>query len=335
MITLPNLVQDFNIRHLTNSVLVGTMKFTLDQFDAFFTAQNPAPTRLAAQLTEFRAGYNRLNAAYALTRESLLTTNLNDLDNEGDSLYHACKETSEAAQRMTFMPAKKEAGDRVSLVVKKYKINTKENMVSEWSKMQQLCEEINDSTQLTADIATLGLTEAMARLTTIAELLRDTLTQRENELPSHKAMQQAREAIYLEYRALIDQLNAHALVDENVNRFATLILTLNRNIDYVRIHAMTNGGATDGSGESGQGQQTTDNGQQNGDNTGNNGQQTGDNTGNNGQQTGDNTGNNGQQTGDNTGNDGNDNPGGNNDNPGGDNGNDNPGGDINDGGLDD
>ena len=272
MITLPNLVQDFNIRHLTNSVLVGTMKFTLDQYDAFFTAQNPAPTRLAAQLTEFRAGYNRLNAAYALTRESLLTVNISDLDKEGDSLYQAYKDTTEAAQRMTFLPARKEAGDRMSLVVKKYKINTKENMVSEWSKMQQLCEEVNDSTQLTADLATLGLTEVMARLTAIADQLRDTLTQRENELPSHKAMQQAREAIYPEYRALIELLNAYAIVDADTTKFATLIQTLSRNIDYVRIHAMTGGGATSDSGEGQQngdnGQGTTDNGQQGGDNGG-------------------------------------------------------------------
>ena len=281
MITLPNLVQDFNIRHLTGSVLVGTMKFTLDQFDAFFTAQNPAPTRLAAQLVEFRAGYDRLNAAYALTRESLLTGNISDLDKEGDSLYQAYKDTSEAAQRMTFLPARKDAADRMSLVIKKYKINTKENMVSEWSKMQQLCEEVNGSSQLTADLATLGLTEVMTRLTAIAEQLRDLLTQRANELPSHKAMQQAREAIYLEYRALIDQLNAHALVDENVNRYGTLIQTLNRNIEYVRIHAMTGGGATGGSDEEGGqngGQQSGDNGQQ----TNDNGQQSGDN----GQQSG-------------------------------------------------
>ena len=270
MIQIPTTVQDLPLTRLTHSVLVGTMKFTLDQFDAFFTTQNPAPTRLAAQLTEFRGGYNRLNAAYAVTRESLLTINLSELDKEGDSLYQGMKDTSEAAQRMTFLAARKEAGDRLSLTVKKYKINTKENMVSEWSKLQQLCEEVNGSTQLTADLATLGLTEVMARLTTIADLLRNTLTQRENELPSHKAMQQAREAIYLEYRALVDQLNAHALVDENVNRFATLIQTLNRNIDYVRIHAMTGGGATDGEG----GQQTTDNGQQTGGDD-NGGQQTG------------------------------------------------------------
>ena len=256
MIALPILMQDFTVRHLTNSVLIGTMKFTIDQFSAFFTAQNPAPARLAAQQSEFQTAYDRLNAAYALTRTSLLTGDIANLDSEGDQLYLAVKETSEAAQRMTYVAARKQAGDRNMVFLKKYKINTKENFVSEWSKLQQLTEEANASTQITADMATLGLTEVMARLTDIAAQLREFLTQRNAELPSQKAMQQAREAIYPEYRALIDLLNAFAMVDENVNRYATLIQALNRNIDYVRVHAMTSGGATNGSSGTG----STDNG---------------------------------------------------------------------------
>ena len=257
MIQLPILVQDAPIVRMTNSVLVGTVKFTLEQFNAFFNASNPAPARLTGQFASFGTSYDRLNAAYALTRTSLLTGDIANLDSEGDQLYLAVKETSEAAQRMTYVVARKQAGDRNMVFLKKYKINTKENFVSEWSKLQQLTEEANASAQITADMATLGLTEVMARLTDIAAQLREFLTQRNAELPSQKAMQQAREAIYPEYRALIDLLNAFAMVDENVNRYATLIQALNRNIDYVRVHAMTNGGATNGSSGTG----STDNNQ--------------------------------------------------------------------------
>ena len=261
MVQLPELVQDAPLTRFSNSVLVGTMKFTLDQFDAFFGAQNPAPARLSAQLTFFRSSYNNVNSAYALTRESLLTSDISSLDKEGDQLYLAVKETSEAAQRMTYVQARKQAGDRNMVFLKKYKIDTKENFISEWSKMQQLCEEASLSAQITADMATLGLTEVMARLTDIANQLRDLLTQRSNELPAQQAMKQAREAIYPEYRALIDILNGFALVDENISRFATLIQTLNRNIDYVRIHAISNGGSTNGGGDNG-----GDNGNGNGNN---------------------------------------------------------------------
>ena len=252
MVQIPILVQDLPLTRLTNSVLVGTMKFTLDQCGAFFTAQNPAPARLAQQQTDFSAAYGRLNAAYALTRESLITQDISGLDEEGDQLFLAVKETSLAAQRMTYVPARKEAGDRNVVMLKKYRIDTKENMISEWSKIQQLCEEANASAQITADMATLGLTEVMVRLTTIADTLRNKITERSNELPALKAMKQAREAIYPEYRALIQLLNAFALVNDNVQQYASLISTLNGNIDYVRIHAMKDGGETLGGGGSSQ-----------------------------------------------------------------------------------
>ena len=257
MVSICNTVQNAPIVRMMNSVLVGTMKFTCDQFDEFFNAENPAPTRLASQFVEFKSAYNHLNAAYALTRESLLTNDIFNMEKEGDQLYLAIKETSIAAQRMAAVPARKQAGDRNMFFLKKYRIDKKENMISEWSKLQQMCEEANASAQITADMATLGLTEALGRLTVISVNLRYLLTQRANELPEQQAMKQAREVIYPEYRALIDLLNAYAMVDENVSRYASLIHTLNRNIDYVRIHAMTNGGSS-GSSSNGGGSLTPD-----------------------------------------------------------------------------
>lgn len=60
----------------------------------------------------------------------------------------------------------------------KFTLDVRENMVSEWSKMQQLCEEASVSMAVEMDMATLGLTDVMARLTEIATLLRDKLTER-------------------------------------------------------------------------------------------------------------------------------------------------------------
>ena len=111
MIQIPEQVKDAPIVRMKNAVLVGTMKFTLDRFDASFDAEeNPAPPRLAAQLAEFRTSYEALNTAYALTRESLITQDIAALDEEGDQLYLGLKETVEGARRMTYMPARKEAG---------------------------------------------------------------------------------------------------------------------------------------------------------------------------------------------------------------------------------
>ena len=249
MIQIPEQVKDAPIVRMKNAVLVGTMKFTLDRFDASFDAEeNPAPPRLAAQLAEFRASYEALNTAYALTRESLITQDIAALDEEGDQLYLGLKETVEGARRMTYMPARKEAGDRLTVFLKKYRIDVRENMIEEWSKLQQMTEEADGDVLVRQDIATLGLTDLMTRLTAIAAELRQKMTERSAGLPAQKAMKQAREAVYPEYRALILLLNAFAVTDSEPDRYAALIFQLNNNIDYVKIHAMTKGTASEDEG---------------------------------------------------------------------------------------
>lgn len=249
MIQIPEQVKDAPIVRMKNAVLVGTMKFTLERFDASFDAEeNPAPPRLAAQLAEFRASYEALNAAYALTRESLITQDIAALDEEGDQLYLGLKETVEGARRMTYMPARKEAGDRLMVFLKKYRIDVRENMIEEWSKLQQMTEEADGDVLVRQDIATLGLTDLMTRLTAIAAELRQKMTERSAGLPAQKAMKQAREAVYPEYRALILLLNAFAVTDSEPDRYAALIFQLNNNIDYVKIHAMTKGTASEDEG---------------------------------------------------------------------------------------
>jgi len=249
MIQIPEQVKDAPIVRMKNAVLVGTMKFTLDRFDASFDAEeNPAPPRLAAQLAEFRTSYEALNAAYALTRESLITQDIAALDEEGDQLYLGLKETVEGARRMTYMPARKEAGDRLLVFLKKYRIDVRENMIEEWSKLQQMTEEADGDVLVRQDIATLGLTDLMTRLTAIAAELRQKMTERSAGLPAQKAMKQAREAVYPEYRALILLLNAFAVTDSEPDRYAALISQLNNNIDYVKIHAMTKGTASEDEG---------------------------------------------------------------------------------------
>ena len=249
MIQIPEQVKDAPIVRMKNAVLVGTMKFTLDRFDASFDAEeNPAPPCLAAQLAEFRTSYEALNAAYALTRESLITQDIAALDEEGDQLYLGLKETVEGARRMTYMPARKEAGDRLTVFLKKYRIDVRENMIEEWSKLQQMTEEADGDVLVRQDIATLGLTDLMTRLTAIAAELRQKMTERSAGLPAQKAMKQAREAVYPEYRALILLLNAFAVTDSEPDRYAALIFQLNNNIDYVKIHAMTKGTASEDEG---------------------------------------------------------------------------------------
>ena len=245
MVTIPTLVQDAPIVRMTNSVLVGTMKFTTDQMHREFDVDNPAPTKLGEQLTSFDAAYDVLNRYYSSTRESLLTKVIAGLDTEGDQLYMGVSGMVDASLRMTFDQAKVQAAERLALTLKKYKVDVRENMISEWSKLQQMTEEIAADAQLTQDAGTLGLTPALTRLAEIAAEIRAKISERSAQIVDVQAMKQAREAIYPEYRALILVLNSYAAIDADTTRFAALIKALNDNIDYVKIHAISKGDSSE------------------------------------------------------------------------------------------
>lgn len=201
------------------------------------------------QLESFDAAYAVLNRIYASNRESLLTREISDLDTEGDQLYLGITGMVEASLRMTFDPARVQAAERIALAQKKYKVDVRENMISEWSKLQQMTEEIAGDAQLSQDAATLGIAPALTRLAEIADEIPAKISERSAQTADVQAMKQAREAIYPEYRALILLFNSYTAIDSNPNRFAALIKALNDNINYVRIHAMSHTGGEDDGGD--------------------------------------------------------------------------------------
>jgi len=226
---------------LTNSVYVGTMKFTIDTVVAFlgeFPSEHPDVVLVTEQLAEMRKAYQTLDAAYALTLRSAVTDEIAALDAEGDQVFLAVKEMVAAAMRLTFDTEKLRHAQVYSEFLKKYKVNVQENMISEWSKIQQLCEEAAASQTLTQAEAALGMTAAMDRLTAIATQIRQKITQRSGELPEAEQMKKARQAMDPEYKALIVVINSSAVFTTNT-AYNNVIKTLNGNINYVRIHAMS------------------------------------------------------------------------------------------------
>jgi hypothetical protein len=91
----------------------------------------------------------------------------------------------------------------------------------------------------------LGLNGPMTRLQEIADEIRRLMTERNAATPEAQAMKQARAAMDEEYRALILILNSYAVVDSDTERFNVLIRALNKNIEYIRKHAMSGGSSED------------------------------------------------------------------------------------------
>lgn len=242
MVTLPNTVQEIALPRLTNAVIVGHCLFTQEQFDKRFTTEKPAPALLAEQLTSYKKAARVLDEAYAVTLRNVITDEISALDTEGDQLVLAVQDTFSGAKRMAFLPDRQKAGYTFWEHWKKYKIDTRENLFAEWSKVQQVVDESVHDYDFAAATTALGLTSAMARLGVIAAAIREKVTERAAELPELGAMKQAREAIYPEYRTLIELLNAFVLTDEE---FAAesydLVANMNNNINYTRLHAMAKG----------------------------------------------------------------------------------------------
>lgn len=61
---------------------------------------------------------------------------------------YAVTGTVEAFMRMTFDAEKQRKAQVFNEFIRKYKIDTRENMISEWSKIQQACEEWSESAVL-------------------------------------------------------------------------------------------------------------------------------------------------------------------------------------------
>lgn len=242
---IPELVQELNLRGTTNSVCVATVKFTLDQLDGTFDADHPAPGKLAPQIEYLRTGYGNMNAAYAEQMKRSETAEIAALDQEGDQLLYGVKGTLEGAIRMTFDQQRLQLAQTLWETYRKYRIDPTENMISEWGKVQQFTEEYLASADLQAAGTALSLDGAIRRLNDIQADIRRLMTERNAQTPEAKAMKNAREAIYPEYRATIQILNAYAIVDANPTRYQTLIRALNGNIDYLRKHAMAKGSSGD------------------------------------------------------------------------------------------
>ena len=230
---------------LDNSLYVGLMTFTRDQFNTEFDEDNPAPGKIAAQLTRYEAAYTELDTAYVETRKSVYTPEIEAADAESDQLVIGIRQVAEGATRMSFDQERQQLATRFYDALKKYKIDTHENYLAENNKILQWIEEVEGSAILGAAAQTLGLTSAIAQLKTVAQRLRQLITDRAQTMPAKERMRNARTAMTVEYRWLITALNAYAMVDQDEQRFEVLINKLNGNLDYLKNTVLARKGSSE------------------------------------------------------------------------------------------
>ena len=238
-------VVSFDTTRLDNSLYVGLMTFTRDQFNLFFDVDNPAPARIMQQQARYMTAYNELDAAYVETRKSIYTAEIEAADNESDQLVIGIRQVAEGATRMTFDQQRQQQATQFYEAMKKYKIDTHENYLAENNKIMQWIEEVEGSLILQNAAQALGLTSAIAQLKTVAQRLRQLITDRSATMPAKERMRNARTAMTSEYRWLITALNAYALIDSDEERFNVLVNALNGNIDYLKNTVLARKGSSE------------------------------------------------------------------------------------------
>ena len=235
-------VQSAPIAQMKHTHFVGLMTFTRDQFASTFGNTDASPAKVTAQLQRFNNAYKTLDEAYKTSTYSLDTERLRQADDDCDRTFMGIKKMVQAQQAFDFNPTVKDAADRMMQAIARFDISPDEDYLGENSKLQQLLNDVNTVTSLTADAATLGLTEAFAQLAEKVDLVRKLITQREAGKAPKGAMKTARQQMEPEYRWLIAILNAAALMDDDEHRFDGLITVLNANIDYLKKNVIRKGG---------------------------------------------------------------------------------------------
>jgi len=116
-------VVSFDTTRLDNSLYVGLMTFTRDQWNAFFDADNPAQGKLPAQFKRYMADYAEMDAAYVETRKSSMTLEIEAADAESDQLVIGIRQVAEGAMRMTFDQQRQQQATTFYEAMRKYKID--------------------------------------------------------------------------------------------------------------------------------------------------------------------------------------------------------------------
>ena len=237
---------DFGIRQPDNSLFMGLVTFSKTACAAFFTTENPAPAKLAAQLTVFDACYDRLNRAYRPVQTANETKLIHDADAKCDKLYMAMRQATEPQTRFDFDPTRQSQALLVWNNMNKYRIDVNENMQSENNKLQQLCEDFDSDAALMAAAEAIGVAQYVSQLKAAVLELRQLLTQRHDSRQDIGEMKAARAAMEPEWKLLCRLINAYALTDENEHRFDPLITTINRELEDLRkVMARKKGGVAD------------------------------------------------------------------------------------------
>ena len=187
---------------------------------------------------EFRAAFEKEDAAFKQYRASLKTSPLKEADKERDKQYAALRDAVKAYAKFPIAETA-ELAEPLLRVIKNYKIDTSTNYMKESGLIDNMLQDLQTyNTQLRK----LGLDTLAAQLKESNDRVRQLIAER-NEERSEQVLGElaaARRASDEAYAAVVMFTNAYALLNPDKREAVDLVKHLQEDLEYFRQHAMTN-----------------------------------------------------------------------------------------------
>ncbi len=187
---------------------------------------------------EFRAAYDKEDAAFKQYRASLKTSPLKEADKERDKQYAALRDAIKAYAKFP-IPETAQHAEPLLRVIKNYKIDTSANYMKESGLIDNM---LQDMMQYERQLNRLGLLVLANRLRESNDKVRQLIAER-NEERSEQVLGElaaARRVSDEAYAALVLYTNAFALLNPGAAEAGRLVLNMQEDLEYFRRHAMTN-----------------------------------------------------------------------------------------------
>lgn len=186
---------------------------------------------------EFRAAFEKEDAAFKQYRTSDHTTALQTADEERDKLYASLRDAVKAYANFPIAETAAHAAPLLK-VIKNYKITTRENYMKESGLIDNM---LQDLMQHAADLRSLGLEVIASSLRDANDRVRKHLTERNDERCEQVLgeLKAARAVSDEAYAAVVFYTNAYYAMNPDSREASDLVKRMSEDLDYLRKHAMS------------------------------------------------------------------------------------------------
>ena len=225
-------VASFNPEPLTNGAHFSFMEATIAKVEAHATA----PTKLTAELANLKLAFAEEDACLKISRKSLLTEGVSTWDGRRDTFQRAYK-TYVKAMRKLPEGELKEYAEQLWQNIVDYGIDPSAQLDKQTGELTNQLADLEG--KLSEQVEALGLSFLRDKMKEANDKVRELMSERDAEKSVRKsgALKTARLATDDAYEALIEKLNAYALI-EGAADYQELIDWMNETIRRYKLEAL-------------------------------------------------------------------------------------------------